>query len=439
MPLTIPKPSSIVLVRTDEIGDNIIFSAAIPHLSRRFGDAPITIVCQEHVAPLYQHCPLIARVIPFSRPRATGEPGYLDDLLRQIRACEADLCLNMVFSREALGDELVLQSQAGTTIAYRGNADNISPEAMATNNARYTHLIDTPSDGSRPEIDRYRDFLAALDADVPSLTTQIWSSPDDRTAARQILQQHGIDPTKLVVLFAAGQFTYKNYPRFGTAIAELCREQDLHVVALGGQADYELNQRCLDAIATPTANLCGKTSLLESAEVLRACRVAVGTDTGLAHTACAVGARNVIALGGGHFGRFLPYSPLTSIVTLPLECFGCNWRCRYLWPHCVKDIAPEVLELAVRDALSRSSDRIRVWFQDRSLWTRVPLGPVWSPRVDLLPRTGIDVAMVGVQSMQPHSGMTQITVTRRFRQPFIGRWVSGMARAMLRPLARAIR
>lgn len=432
-------PAAVLLVRTDAIGDNIIFSAAIPHLKNRFGQAPISIVCQEHVAPLYQHCPLIQKVIPFSRPRAVSEPAYLDDLLRQIRDCQADLCLNMVYSREALGDELSLQSQARTTIAYSGNADNISAETLAANNVRYTHLIDAPSDSSRPEIDRYHDFLSAFDADSQSLTTQIWSSPEDRDSAMQLLQQHGIDPAKLVVLFAAGQFTYKTYPRFGTALAEICRQQDLHVVAMGSQADYEPNQRCLDAISTPTANFCGKTNLLQSAEVLRACRVAVGTDTSLAHAACAVGARNVIVLGGGHFGRFLPYSPLTSIVTLPLECFQCNWRCQYLWPHCVKDIAPELLELAVRDALTRASEKIRVYFQDRSLWTRVPLGPTWSPRLDLLPQEKIDASLIGSQTMQARDGLTQITVTRRFGQPFMWRWISGMVKALLRPLAKAIR
>ena len=44
--------------------------------------------------------------------------------------------------------------------------------------------------------------------------------------------------------------------------------------------------------------------------------------------------------GGGHFGRFLPWSPLTSVVCQPLPCYGCNWECRFERVHCVVDVEP---------------------------------------------------------------------------------------------------
>ena len=67
---------------------------------------------------------------------------------------------------------------------------------------------------------------------------------------------------------------------------------------------------------------------------------------------------DVVIVGGGHFGRFFPYSSLTSIVCLPLECFDCNWHCKYLTPYCTKAIAPEVIIKAVQLNLENQSLKI---------------------------------------------------------------------------------
>jgi len=90
----------------------------------------------------------------------------------------------------------------------------------------------------------------------------------------------------------------------------------------------------------------------------------VGGETGLAHMACAVGTPNVVVLGGGHFGRFMPYSPLTTCAILPLLCFQCDWKCPYDRAHCVKDLAPEVVTRAIRTALDAPSDKPRIVSQE---------------------------------------------------------------------------
>lgn len=112
-----------------------------------------------------------------------------------------------------------------------------------------------------------------------------------------------------------------------------------------------------------TLNLCGRTTLLETAALLRRCRLYVGAESGGAHMACAVGVPNVVVLGGGHFGRFMPYSRLTTVVSLPLDCFGCNWRCQYANAHCITSLLPEVLAKAIAAALKRPKERPAIFAQ----------------------------------------------------------------------------
>jgi len=117
---------------------------------------------------------------------------------------------------------------------------------------------------------------------------------------------------------------------------------------------------------------------LESAAILKRCRLAVGADTSLAHISCAVGTSNVILMGGGHFGRFMPYSPLTSIVCLPLECYGCSLSdCRYEKYHCVEDIGQFVLVEALRKTFEHTSEKPRIFYQDASSWVPKPGWPLW--------------------------------------------------------------
>lgn len=76
----------------------------------------------------------------------------------------------------------------------------------------------------------------------------------------------------------------------------------------------------------------------------------MGAETGLAHLACAVSLPQAILIGGGHFGRFMPYSPLTTFAVLPLDCFGCGWHCRHAEAHCIKALPSRLLARAVEHA-----------------------------------------------------------------------------------------
>jgi ADP-heptose:LPS heptosyltransferase len=70
---------------------------------------------------------------------------------------------------------------------------------------------------------------------------------------------------------------------------------------------------------------------------MRNARIVISNDTGPAHIAAAVAVPVVCILGGGHYGRFMPYrveAPTASnllpiAVSVELDCFGCNWACVY--------------------------------------------------------------------------------------------------------------
>lgn len=383
----------ILWVRPDSIGDNILAMSMLPHIQKKYPYAEITVFCQEHIAELYEASPLVKQVIPFNRVRALQDEGYRTAILRQVQGFQADLCLNSVYSREPLTDYFAAVSGARERIALNGDLSNISAEDREKNNGYYTAVL--PSEGEfKSELNRHRDFLRGIGIEVERLDIPFWVGPEDIAWADRIFAEHGIDPQQTIALFAGAQYDVRLYSHYGTALANVCSEMGFSVIALGAAEDFRINQENLDVIGVKSVNLSGSATLRQSAALLSRCRLAVGAETGLAHMACAVEVPQVILLGGGHFGRFMPYSPLTSVACLPLECYGCNWRCRYERIHCVQGVKPAVITEAIRQTLTGSGDVPRIFVQGASRWRPNEGEPKRSKVADWLESTSAKVITV---------------------------------------------
>jgi len=353
---------SVLWVRTDSIGDSILSSSMLPYVRKRFNGARITVLCQEHVAELYEFCPFIDKIITVPSEHKWQSGAQYESLIREIQKTEPDILLNSTFSVHGLSDIKGLEF-VPQRLAFR--------HGMGVS---YTDIIPTVRQ-SKPELARHCDFLRGIGIDVCSLEPEMWITSEDEQFADEILKKYGFEPARTIALFAGARVKNKIYEHYGLALRDICRNLGYTVVALGAEDDYEINQRNLEAAGIFGVNLSGQITLRQTASILKRCRLAVGADTAIAHIACVVRTPNVILLGGAHFGRFMPYSPLTTVVSLPLECYGCDWQCRYDRVYCVWDVAAEVISEAIRQTLSGPSAKPRVFVQGASLWNVVPGRP----------------------------------------------------------------
>ncbi|MCG2721195.1 MAG: hypothetical protein L6290_04145, partial [Thermodesulfovibrionales bacterium] len=401
LPYSVPK--NLLWVRTDSIGDAVLSSSMLPYIREKFGQTKITVLCQEHIQELYESCPFVDGCIPFHRTRAYQDESYRNDILRTIQGLRADVTLNPVYSREPLTDFFAKGSNAKEMIALNGNLSNISAEERDYNNSFYTRLL--PSSGTyKPEIDRHKDFLKEIGIDVSILEPVVWLEPEDKKFADIFFNKNNLDPGKTIALFAGVQHDIRIYEQYGTAISHLCRDNQFSVIAFGTSNDRPVNQQNLDSTGVHTINLSGEMTLRQTASIIKSCRLAVGAETSIAHIACAVGTPNVILTGGGHFGRFIPYSPLTSIVCLPLDCYHCDWHCNFERVHCIKDILPEVFAESVRQTVDHQSAKPRIFVQGESLWNTQPGSPSWKWFNKFLNMNTVEIIPIGDVPDIPSSG-----------------------------------
>lgn len=381
----------ILWIRLDAIGDNILAASMLPHIYEKYDHPRITVVCQNHISELYETSPFVVRVIGVDKMRLFLDMNYRNGIVQELRNESFDIAMDSTCSWDQLSDFFVVGSLAKEKIAFENSA--AIPRHVAEKRGSVFSSLIRFRDIYEPEVDRFGDFLRGLGILAPRLGATVWTSEEDDSFADNLFSRNNLDPSRTIALFAYGRSHLRTYPFYGVALHDVCAENDFSVVALGDSAAYGFNQNCLNDIGERSVNLSGKTTLRQSAALLKKCRLAVGAETGLAHMACAVGVPNVVVVGGGHFGLFIPYSPLTSVAALPLDCYWCDWLCKYEYSHCVVDVAPEVVEIAVRETLRVRSEKPRVFLQSETRRNPQPesQSPAWRMPEHFLPERSIEV------------------------------------------------
>jgi heptosyltransferase-3 len=112
-------------------------------------------------------------------------------------------------------------------------------------------------------------------------------------------------PARFVAIHCAADNPGKEWrkEKWWKLVEHLTQTLRIDVVEIG------LQSVVASAGASAVRNLCGKLSIVETAEVIRRARLFVGIDSGPAHLANAVGTEGVILLGDYRgFIRYMPYS-----------------------------------------------------------------------------------------------------------------------------------
>ena len=74
----------------------------------------------------------------------------------------------------------------------------------------------------------------------------------------------------------------------------------------------------------------------KSIKIIQKAKLVITPETFVSHVAAFERVNSICILGGGHYGKFMPYmeSDIVKIkepeyLTNYLDCFGCNWNCKY--------------------------------------------------------------------------------------------------------------
>lgn len=166
----------------------------------------------------------------------------------------------------------------------------------------------------------------------------------------RILTALGLNSSPPAIAFMPGaeygpakQWPAASYARLAVRL----RERGYQVWVLGSAKETALGEMIAQESAGAALNLCGRTALVDTVDLLSACHAAVTNDSGLMHVAAAVDIPFVAIYGSSTPDYTPPLSGRAEILYLRLECSPCFERsCPLVHTNCLRQIGVErVLEL----------------------------------------------------------------------------------------------
>ncbi|MHC4676671.1 MAG: glycosyltransferase family 9 protein, partial [Planctomycetota bacterium] len=340
----------VLIVRSDSIGDFVIFGGAIPYYRKIYPNAHVAVVVAETVAELAEACPFIDEVITFNRPKICSQPEYAAEFISLIRQKKFDVAICPAFSRDKVSEYIAINSGAAEKITCSGDTANLPADIIEADNAHFTKVIPM-SEGIALETFRNEEFLRELGVELDgAYRPAVWVTKADREAAQQLLSRRRIRQPIVVVPFA--QLDIRNWPVRNWAKL-VSMYADVPVIICGTEKDKQAADKIAEQANHPNIyNLCGLTTVRQLAALIAQSRLCIGGESAAAHFAAVANQPHVVVIGGGHFGRFMPYSSQTKLVYNRMDCFNCNWQCKHGRDiRCIGSISVAMVQRAVNEAL----------------------------------------------------------------------------------------
>ena len=351
---------TILLIRLDAIGDFILWLDSAQHFRKIYPDKKIVLLGNQVWSDLAKKFSYWDEVWGLDRPKFERNLIYRSHLLRKVRKAGFDIVIQPTYSREFLyGDAIVRISGARKKIGSIGDHSNICPLTKKISDRFYTRLIPA---NPKPlmELKRNAEFVSGLGY-------QFQAALPDMMPVVQGTNNPVANNSPYFVLFPGALWTGKQWPieKFSEFASLVFHETSMSAVICGGVTERQLGKALITIMDIPVVNMVGETSLAQLTAIIKDAQFLLSNDTSAVHIAAAVSTPAFCLLGGGHYGRFMPYDiesktkkPLPVAIIHQMDCFNCNWRCRYFIKDnepapCIEKISVEKVFAALQPLLKK--------------------------------------------------------------------------------------
>ncbi|MBS1492003.1 MAG: glycosyltransferase family 9 protein [Bacteroidetes bacterium] len=301
----------VLIIQTAFLGDVILTLPMVQVLKKQNPDWSIDFLCIPATSILFKHNPLINKLIVYDK---RGSDSF--SRIKQEVKSNYDIVISP--HRSARSSLISYFSKAKKRITF----DKSSLSFLYSDKVKYLTGIH--------EIQRNLSLLKPLGITEESIVKpELYLSHDEENRVDKLLNDENINSGVDLIALAPGTVWYtKKYPVENFAkVLNLLKNTNSKVFLIGGEADKELG----DYLVTNSnneniINTIGKLNVLESAELIRRCRVLLTNDSAPLHLANSVGTKVVSLFGATipQFG-FFPYGKDDIILeTEGLKCRPCS-------------------------------------------------------------------------------------------------------------------
>jgi len=312
---------NILIIRPSAIGDIVMASPMIRVLRRNYPGARLAWLVEPPSADLLRSNDGLDEVIIWKKNEWTGLLKKCRFLALRREISEFSKHLRKKRFDLAIDAQGLLRSRWLAWLS--GATERVGFESREPGRFLMTRIT-SKGDHTGVMGSEYSYLMRFLGLDPEDFHPEIVISQDDENSAHEILANLKIQ-TRYAVFAPFTTRPQKHW--FEDRWAELSElvflNLGLQSVLLGGKNDLKSALRIEKAARSPVFNLTGKTSLGQSAAIIKASSLLIGVDTGLTHLGSAFDCPT-IAL----FGATCPYlytaGQMTSVIYNPMECSPCR-------------------------------------------------------------------------------------------------------------------
>lgn len=344
IPFKANKHYDVVIVRSDAIGDFIIWLSTMNSYKKRFKGKSVLLICPSINKSIAIDTGCFSEVITFDRDKIVNNIRYHISYMKMLKTLSADLVLNPAWGHQFSADYICAMIKSpqkiGTIvkrhITVKNYVDNIIAKLIDIGigdfgNLYFTDLIPMPDQHTSSEFEA-----------IESFTRQIVDSDFRYNLANMSFL------TKDYVKKISGEYCFisvsssriiKDWPN--ERLAELiCDIPDFYTIVLSGFGTSDLEKADFliqsDNGKHEMLNYVNKTSVKEMICLISKATFVLGNDSAAVHIAAACRVPSICFTHGAHFGRFVPYPDYIPekefhprCVYKKMECFGCSYRCGF--------------------------------------------------------------------------------------------------------------
>ncbi|MEI7297532.1 glycosyltransferase family 9 protein [Paraburkholderia tropica] len=337
-------PRRIVIFRALQLGDMLCAVPALRALRAACPQAHIALVGLPWSRDFVARFPMLIDeciVFPGARgfPEQAEDERALPEFLDAMRSRRFDLAIQLHGSG-GVANTLVDSFRARALAGFTQPGETPPPGC---------HL---PWPDALPEPQRYLALLHALGVRSATLRDDTLWFPlhdADHAAHAELVQRHGLDPARLVLVHPGAQLPSRRWPaeRFA-AVADSLAFEGWQIAVTGTSAERDLTAAVVGAMTQSAQHLAGETTLGALAALVASARLVVCNDTGLSHVAAAMRTPSLVIASGSDTRRWAPLDRARHRVVADWPaCRPCAFHtCPYGHPCALNVTVEQVATLA---------------------------------------------------------------------------------------------
>jgi ADP-heptose:LPS heptosyltransferase len=343
----IDKPSRILVIRNDGIGDAINTIPLVRHLRGTYPEARITVLC-DSCSFLWENCPYVDEILLYGTNNRLFNRGkkklnytfrpftFLPQLLRR----KFDLVIDPVGRTET---HILSYLCRGA----RRIANTYYPYELFGNELSTRHY--------ETQLHETRRVLAMVkpvnQISENECRLEFWFKPEILLKADHVLTANHIDKTDITIGVHPGAMSYlRCWPteRMAVVACKLARKHGMKILFFEPPDNVKATSDFIAKLTDMGAEsvIIKEVGLNVLTAIIARCTLFICNDSGPMHLAAATQTPTVAIFGPGEYWRWQPLHPTSRIVRKPIICSPCSQNnCKD--PQCILQVdIPDVLSAA---------------------------------------------------------------------------------------------